>query len=71
MTTSNRPGGIPLPGRHLPQQPDPVDPADIRTEVVALLDDMAGVGSPIGQRARILEQAHDVLVRALGTVDKI
>ncbi len=48
------------------------DPEQIRAEIDALL---AGLGTAdrasIPQRARILEQAHDLLVDALATVDKI
>jgi len=71
MTTSST--GVPLPGQHLPQQPDPVDPASIRAEVAELLSELTGsaAGRPIQYRAKVLDQAHDVLVRALGTVDKI
>jgi hypothetical protein len=66
--------GIPLPGQHLPQSVEPADPEAVRAEVAELLAGLSGAGGsvpPIGARARILEQAHDVLVRALGTVDKI
>ncbi|WP_336087499.1 hypothetical protein [Nocardia sp. SSK8] len=73
--------GIPLPGAHLASQ-EPADPNRIRTEVDALLAELgprpaAGpaesteTGADITRRARILEQAHDVLVDALATVDKI
>jgi hypothetical protein len=33
--------------------------------------DSTGAGAEITRRARILEQAHEVLVQALTTVDKI
>ncbi len=61
------------------------EPAAVRTEIDALLAelharvrghelaeaDVAGAGVEITRRARILEQAHEVLVQALSTVDKI
>ena len=62
------------------------DPGRIRSEVDSLLAeldarttrggvdapaDSAESGADITRRARILEQAHDVLVQALATVDKI
>lgn len=70
MTTTSS-TGVPLPGQHFggPQQ-EAVDPDALRAEVAELLSGLS-VDAPIGQRARILEQAHDVLVHALGTVDKI
>ncbi|MEW1737503.1 hypothetical protein AB0346_16275 [Nocardia beijingensis] len=78
--------GVPLPGQHLPGahgHQEPADPDRIRGEVDNLLaeldfpgrtgvaTDSAEAGVDITRRARILEQAHDVLVRALATVDKI
>ncbi|WP_084501952.1 hypothetical protein [Nocardia xishanensis] len=79
--------GIPLPGRHLPGaqgRPEPADPDRIRTEIDSLLAELVARGAAFGaaadsaesgaditRRARILEQAHDVLVQALATVDKI
>ncbi|MEU1999455.1 hypothetical protein ABZ511_33925 [Nocardia gamkensis] len=78
--------GVPLPGQHLPGtqgRPEPADPDRIRGEVDSLLaeldrpgrsapaTDSAEAGVDITRRARILEQAHDVLVQALATVDKI
>ncbi|MFE7745826.1 hypothetical protein [Nocardia sp. NPDC057455] len=78
--------GAPLPGQHLPGaqvRPEPADPDRIRGEVDSLLaeldrpgrvapaSDSAEAGVDITRRARILEQAHDVLVQALATVDKI
>ncbi|WUC07783.1 hypothetical protein OG874_05580 [Nocardia sp. NBC_00565] len=75
--------GPPLPGQHLPGaqgRPEPADPAKIRAEVdglLAELDIRTGMvdnsesGVDITRRARILEQAHEVLVQALATVDKI
>ncbi|NUS44909.1 MAG: hypothetical protein HOQ24_14630, partial [Mycobacteriaceae bacterium] len=51
-----------------------VDPGRIRADVEELLAGLSGdeAGPPtVGQRARILEEAHEVLVRALGSVDKI
>ncbi|MEU4344964.1 hypothetical protein AB0H00_27510 [Nocardia sp. NPDC023852] len=65
---------------------EPVDPDRIRGDVDSLLAeldtrpdwaaakaaaDSAESGTDITRRARILEQAHDVLVQALATVDKI
>ncbi|MCP2279802.1 hypothetical protein SAMN04244553_6703 [Nocardia amikacinitolerans] len=79
--------GIPLPGRHLPGaqgRPEPADPDRIRSEIDSLLAELDARGAAFGaaaesaesgvditRRARILEQAHDVLVQALATVDKI
>ncbi|MEU6829765.1 hypothetical protein ABZ894_14055 [Nocardia beijingensis] len=78
--------GVPLPGQHLPGahgHQEPADPDRIRGEVDSLLaeldfpgrtgvaTDSAEAGVDITRRARILEQAHDVLVQALATVDKI
>ncbi|WP_067865490.1 hypothetical protein [Nocardia shimofusensis] len=83
--TAPRPG-VPLPGQHLPGthgQPEPADPDRIRAEIDELLAELdaggghsgppesAEAGVDITRRARILEQAHDVLVQALATVDKI
>ncbi len=74
--------GAPLPGQHLPGA-NPVefaDPAKVRGEVDALLSELTAgarnsdpeqAGVDITRRARILEQAHEVLVQALATVDKI
>ncbi|WP_433622284.1 hypothetical protein [Nocardia sp. CA-120079] len=66
---------------------EPADPERIRTEIDGLLAELdarpawAGLAAPpptasdsgadITRRARILEQAHEVLVQALATVDKI
>ncbi|WP_228783005.1 hypothetical protein [Nocardia abscessus] len=64
---------------------EPADPERIRGEVDSLLAELdrpgwsgaapatesAEAGVDITRRARILEQAHDVLVQALATVDKI
>ncbi|QQZ16414.1 MULTISPECIES: hypothetical protein [Rhodococcus] len=71
---------IPRPGAHLPGPPQSVDPETIHTEVDGLLlrlgavepdpDDEHGVGV-IPRKAHLLEKAHDVLVEALATVDKI
>lgn len=73
-----------LPGAH--GHPEPADPDRIRTEIDALLAELnarpswaaepgtggtAETGADLTRRARILEQAHDVLVQALATVDKI
>ncbi|MFD4462522.1 hypothetical protein [Nocardia sp. NPDC058480] len=77
--------GIPVPGAHLPGVPAPQEPADpsrIKADVDALLAELGPrpavspaenteTGADITRRARILEQAHDVLVDALATVDKI
>ncbi|MBF6489221.1 hypothetical protein IU431_34425 [Nocardia otitidiscaviarum] len=72
--------GAPLPGQHLPgaNQADFADPDRVRAEVDELLAelragarDSSGEGIDIARRARILEQAHEVLVQALATVDKI
>ena len=75
--------GPPLPGQHLPgaqEQRHPADPAKIRTDIAGLLVelaprtgmvDTADSGADSTRRARILEQAHEVLVQALATVDKI
>ncbi|GAA5109346.1 hypothetical protein [Nocardia iowensis] len=73
-----------LPGA--PGRPEPADPERIRGEIDGLLTELttrtdwpgvnptadgAETGTDITRRARILEQAHDVLVQALATVDKI
>ncbi|UGT60908.1 hypothetical protein [Nocardia asteroides] len=72
--------GMPLPGSHLPgaaPEPEPADPALVRAEVRELLAELeagaghADAGVDLIRRAKILEQAHDVLVEALATVDKI
>lgn len=78
--------GVPLPGQHLAGGPaEFADPEQVRAEVAALLAELPGArrvssdeadgvdraGSDITRRARILEQAHEVLVGALATVDKI
>ncbi|MGV9414915.1 hypothetical protein ACWDOP_33880 [Nocardia sp. NPDC003693] len=71
--------GAPLPGQHLPgTNQEFADPQRVRAEVDALLAELsAGArestaeGTDIVRRARILEQAHDVLVQALATVDKV
>ena len=58
------------------------DPDRVRAEIDALLAELAAgaqdsacelesEGAEVTRRARILEQAHDVLVQALATVDKI
>lgn len=71
---------MPVPGQHLPgaNQAEFADPEKVRAEVDALLSeltagarDSSGEGTDITRRARILEQAHEVLVQALATVDKI
>ncbi|MGW1739163.1 hypothetical protein ACWCPQ_10170 [Nocardia sp. NPDC001965] len=78
--------GAPLPGRHLPGAAGPGEPADpdrIRAEVRDLLAELGNapsidgtsgdvsVGADLARRAHILDQAHEVLVQALATVDKI
>ncbi|MEV6774594.1 hypothetical protein AB0N05_38745 [Nocardia sp. NPDC051030] len=71
--------GVPMPGQHLPgANQEFADPQRVRADVDALLAELtAGArdsvadGTDIVRRARILEQAHDVLVHALATVDKI
>ncbi|MGW5386861.1 hypothetical protein [Nocardia sp. NPDC003963] len=77
--------GVPLPGRHLPGPAgagEPADPDRIRAEVRDLLAELgpapdtgdigeASVGTDLARRAHILDQAHEVLVQALATVDKI
>ncbi|MFQ6228165.1 hypothetical protein [Nocardia sp. NPDC002869] len=78
--------GVPLPGRHLPGAAghgEPADPDRIRAEVRDLLAELGpvpntggatgddSVGADLARRAHILDQAHEVLVRALATVDKI
>lgn len=75
-----------MPGQHMPGahgQLEPADPDRIRAEIDELLSELdaggghsgpaesAEAGVDITRRARILEQAHDVLVQALATVDKI
>lgn len=71
---------VPRPGEHLAGPPKTVDPDQIHAEVDGLLsrlgglhpdpDDHHGVGV-IPQKTQILETAHEVLVQALATVDKI
>ncbi|WP_327147418.1 hypothetical protein [Nocardia sp. NBC_01329] len=79
--------GAPLPGRHLPGAAghgEPADPDRIRAEVGDLLAELgtppdvggtsaeaSSVGADLARRAHILDQAHEVLVQALATVDKI
>ncbi|MET9489434.1 hypothetical protein [Nocardia sp. NPDC006630] len=71
--------GMPLPGQHVPGATQEfADPARVRADVDALLTelsagarDSASDGTDMVRRARILEQAHEVLVQALATVDKI
>lgn len=77
---------VPLPGQHLPGAAGPGDLADpdrIRAEVRELLAELTArpggggepgresAGTDLARRAHILEQAHEVLVQALATVDKI
>ncbi|QIS11289.1 MULTISPECIES: hypothetical protein [Nocardia] len=70
----------PLPGQHLPgaNQAAFAEPEKVRAEIDALLAELAAGardseidGTDLTRRARILEQAHEVLVQALATVDKI
>lgn len=66
----------PKPGQHLPGPPPTVDPAQIHAEVDTLLAGLTASDMPVGhqaipRQAHILECAHDVLVQALTTVDKI
>ncbi|MEC3957360.1 hypothetical protein VMT65_30310 [Nocardia sp. CDC153] len=79
--------GMPLPGQHLAAaNQEFADPERVKADVDALLAELsAGAPNPgfpgaptvhsegtdIVRRAKILEQAHDVLVQALATVDKI
>ncbi|MFF0492236.1 hypothetical protein ACFYTQ_24675 [Nocardia sp. NPDC004068] len=74
--------GVPLPGQHLAggNPAEFADPVAVRAEVDTLLAELAAgardsdpeqAGVDITRRARILEQAHEVLVQALATVDKI
>ncbi|WP_067665025.1 hypothetical protein [Nocardia miyunensis] len=79
--------GVPLPGQHLQgaNPAEFADPAAVRAQIDELMAELravsretdtgsaesAGAGVEITRRARILEQAHDVLVQALTTVDKI
>ncbi len=75
-----------MPGQHLTDATAGfADPDRIRGEVAELLAELSGgqrnsgetadgvdrAGADITRRARILEQAHEVLVGALATVDKI
>ncbi len=75
-----------MPGQHLADATAGfADPGRVRDEVAALLAELPGgqrnsgenadgvdrAGTDITRRARILEQAHEVLVGALATVDKI
>ncbi|WP_232850854.1 hypothetical protein [Nocardia acididurans] len=68
-----------MPGQHFAgANQEFADPERIRADVDALLAELAAGardsvsdGTDIVRRARILEQAHDVLVQGLATVDKI
>ncbi|MFZ2527890.1 MAG: hypothetical protein WAX14_09590 [Rhodococcus sp. (in: high G+C Gram-positive bacteria)] len=69
---------IPRPGQHLPGSQPGIEPDRIHVDVDGLLTrarDAAGDGhdpaGAISRQALLLEQAHDVLVRALSTVDKV
>ena len=58
----------PLPGQHVRAGTESsADPRQIKADVDGLLGRLGGASDV----AQILEQAHDVLVRALATVDKI
>ena len=61
---------MPRPGQHIPGPPPTVEPQHIHAEVDGLLARLDR-DEAIPHQARILEQAHDVLVRALAAVDKI
>ncbi|NLG54514.1 MAG: hypothetical protein GX542_02515 [Rhodococcus sp.] len=69
---------IPRPGQHLPGPPSTIDPAEIHARVGELLDELAPVtemaagasAEVLSGNAQLLEQAHDVLVQALASVDK-
>lgn len=79
--------GVPLPGQHLPEAIEPADPDRIRADIRELLAELDmpreqdtaktsecgndAEGTDLSRRAHILGQAHDVLVQALATVDKI
>ncbi|CAM3094246.1 hypothetical protein [Skermania piniformis] len=63
----------PKPGQHLAGGTGFADPEQIRDDIAALL---AGLDAEDGRhsladRTRVLERAHDLLVEALATVDKI
>ncbi|MBM7460728.1 hypothetical protein ACIBED_04220 [Rhodococcus coprophilus] len=68
---------IPRPGEHIPGPPAVIDPDRIHGEVDALLAraresaDASDTAQGISRQAQFLDQAHEVLVRALATVDKI
>ena len=69
---------IPRPGQHLPGSQPRIEPDRIHVEVDGFLtrarDAAAGddqdPAAAISRQAQLLEQAHDVLVQALATVDK-
>lgn len=68
---------IPRPGEHRPGLSTAVDPGRIHTDVDALLAKCRDIESDpdpaaaMTRRADLLDHAHDVLVHALSTVDKI
>lgn len=68
---------IPRPGEHLPGTRSAVDPDHVHGAVDRLLagiTDAGAAGDPaetLSRQTQLLEQAHDVLVDALSTVDKI
>ncbi|NLV80881.1 MAG: hypothetical protein GXY65_16370 [Rhodococcus sp.] len=67
---------IPRPGEHLPGARPGIDPTHIHGEIDRLLGhvrDAHGTGDAaeaISRQSALLEQAHDVLVEALSTVDR-
>lgn len=66
----------PKPGQHLPGPARTVDPQQIHAEVGELLAGLTSIDPADGyqsipRQAHILERAHDVLVQALATVDKV
>ena len=72
---SDTPTPAPLPGQH-PPGATLADPQQVRAEVDGLLARLAEHTDPdpatsIAHRAEVLEQAHEVLVAALASLDKI
>ncbi len=68
---------IPRPGEHIPGPRAAIDPDRIHGDVDALLAraresaDASDIAGGIARQAQLLDQAHEVLVQALATVDKI